>query len=524
MPVDLPPLVGILRGNITDFAAKMGEAKAISSETTSSSSSMFNKLAGVGKAALMVGCAAMLGVAGAAIELEHHAEESGQAAYEMSEKFGLGADMASKWIAVGQQVGVSSETIGKGFQFLDKNVGALAMSQQAGIKWTKAQTEPWKALGISINDASGHVKSSNTLMLEAAGVFAKMQDGPEKAALAIKLFGRSGTDLIPVLNMGQQGIQSFMDAATASGEALSGPQVQAAHQAFLAHKQFDAAITGVTNRLSVGLLPAATAIFGYLTKTGIPSVEHLVGWFQKNTEVTKMVAAAIGGVLLVAVGAYTVSMIGAAAATIAATWPLLAIIAAVALLAAGVVYAYTHWGWFRNVVNAVGKDLGVFMGWLGKVVPPIWKGFTKDVSDVWNGLKNFASWISSTLGPIFDKIGQGAKTAGQFLNWLNPFAKHSPSLVENVQAGTTMIAGHYQSMARSVQGSMTSLGGSAALTGSALAGAGAAGGPPALSSGASVSLARNYQLKHIEDLLMLLTQQNQQILNRRGSLAGAWGA
>gem|GEM_PF-3717429 len=509
----------------------MGEAKGIAAETSSSSSSAFNKLAGVGKFALLASGAAMVGVAGIALDLANRAADAGQAAYEMSEKFGLMPGQASAWLSAATAVGVSQDSMSTGFKFLSKNMETLHLQFQATGKMTAAAQQPFKDLGVALTDSHGKMRDLNSIMLEAADRFKAMPDGAEKSGLAMKLFGRSGADLIPVLNEGKAGLQGLMQAAQDSGAAMSGQQVEAAHQAFLAHKQFDQAIAGVTNRLSVGLLPAMTAGFGFITNKAIPAVSSISSWLGHHKDVVAEVAAAIGGPLVFAMGAYAVSLISAGiaaiplvVATIALYAPVIAIVAAIALLSAGVVYAYTHWGWFRNVVNAVGKDLGVFMGWLGKVVPPIWKGFTKDVSDVWNGLKNFASWISSTLGPIFDKIGQGAKTAGQFLNWLNPFAKHSPSLVENVQAGTTMIAGHYQSMARSVQGSMTSLGGSAALTGSALAGAGAAGGPPGLSSGASVSLARNYQLKHIEDLLMLLTQQNQQILNRRGSLAGAWGA
>jgi len=174
------------------------------------------------------------------------------------------------------------------------------------------------------------------------------------------------------------------------------------------------------------------------------------------------VAAAIGGPLVFAMGAYTVSAISAGVASIpllvtfiALNAPIIAIVAAIALLSAGVVYAYNHWGWFRNAVNAAGTDLKAFAGWLGKEVPPIWRGFTKDISDAWTGLKNFGSWISNTFGPMLKGMSDAVQKAGGALNALNPFAKHSPSLVENVQAGTAIIAGHYQTMARSVQGSMS---------------------------------------------------------------------
>src|SRR5579859_3064902 len=496
---DLPPLVGILRGNITDFSAKMGEARAIAGETSRSSSGMFNQLAGVGKAALMVTGAAMVGVAGVAIELEHHAEETGQAAYDMSEKFGLMPHQASAWVVAGQAVGVSQESMTTGFKFLSRNMESARMEMQATGKIPPLIAQPFKDLGVQLTDSGGHFRNLNDIMLDASSRFAAMPDGAEKAGLAMKLFGRSGSDLLPVLDEGKQGLEGLMAAGKASGAVMSDQQVNAAHQAFLAHKQFDQAIAGVTNRLSVGLLPAMTAGFGFITGTAIPAVSSIVGWLGKNKDVVAMVGAAIGGPLVFAMGAYAASLISAGIAgipvlvtLIALNLPIIAIIAAIALLSAGVVYAYIHWGWFRNAVNAAGADLKVFAGWLSTTVPPIWHGFTNDVAGAWNGLKAFGSWVSNTFGPILNGMGGALKTAGGFLNAINPWAKHSPSLVENVETGVAAITGHYANLARSVQGSMNAANVAGGLSGQ---GAGRTG---SLGSGGSDVLQR---LDRIIDLL-----------------------
>jgi hypothetical protein len=92
-----------------------------------------------------------------------------------------------------------------------------------------------------------------------------------------------------------------------------------------------------------------------------------------NLQVTIPLAAAIGGVLLVAIGAYTVSMATAAIATIAATWPLLLVVAAVALVGAGIAILVMHW---NQVVNAIGP-LKAGLTALGNA----WKVFTGDLRD-----------------------------------------------------------------------------------------------------------------------------------------------
>jgi TP901 family phage tail tape measure protein len=89
----------------------------------------------------------------------------------------------------------------------------------------------------------------------------------------------------------------------------------------------------------------------------IPPVSDAIRFFTQHTAVTKAAAVVIGGILLGAITALTVQMGAMAVETIAATWPFLLIGAAIAALVAGVIYAYQHWSWFRDVVNAVGTAL-----------------------------------------------------------------------------------------------------------------------------------------------------------------------
>jgi hypothetical protein len=64
-----------------------------------------------------------------------------------------------------------------------------------------------------------------------ADKFKNMDDGPKKVALAMQLFGRSGKELIPILNLGSKGIEQLNqkldeygvrnDDAVAKGAALA---------------------------------------------------------------------------------------------------------------------------------------------------------------------------------------------------------------------------------------------------------------------------------------------------------------
>jgi len=448
--------VNLMRGNLAsrfsqEMAGLKGVAAAEGGGLGNALAGGLNQMASIGKVALLGIGAGIAGVIGLGAVLALRLEDQGQAAYEMSEKFGLFPGQASAWLAAAGAVGVGNETMSNGFKFMARDLESVNLAMQAGQKPPKALTEAFEQLGVNIFDSHGKLRDMNSILFDVSKAFAAMPDGPEKAGLAVKLFSRSGTDLLPLLNQGVDGINAFMDAGRKSGAVMSDSQVKAAHEAFLAHKKFDQVVTGLTNRLAIGLLPAMTRVFGYITDTAVPGVQHMVAWLGKHKDVVATVAAAIAGPLVIAIGLYTVSMIAAGIATIVATWPILAIIAAIALLSAGVVYAYGHWGWFRDAVNAAGKDLGQFVRWLAKEVPPIWAGFTKDVGDAWAGLQALGNWIADTFGPILKTLGDGLQKAGQFLNAINPFAKHSPALVDQVRDGTKLIAAHYGAMADQIE-------------------------------------------------------------------------
>ena len=48
--------------------------------------------------------------------------------------------------------------------------------------------------------------------------------------------------------------------------------------------------------------------------------------------------------------------------------------------------------------------------------------------------------------------GETAKKAGDFLNFINPFSRHSPSLVDQVRDGSRLMAAHFGRMADDIEG------------------------------------------------------------------------
>jgi lambda family phage tail tape measure protein len=140
---------------------------------------------------------------------------------EMSEKTGVSVEALSKLRYAGESVGTTTEQLGGGLRKLAKLMGdAASGSEEAG--------NIFKAMGVSFKDASGNLRDTDQVLSDMAGKFATWKDGPEKAAMAMKIFGKSGEDMIPILNLGSTGLENMGNEAERLGIKLSGDAAKAA--------------------------------------------------------------------------------------------------------------------------------------------------------------------------------------------------------------------------------------------------------------------------------------------------------
>jgi hypothetical protein len=115
------------------------------------------------------------------------------------------------------------------FGSLSKGVGKLSKAMvEAAAKPTSEAANAFKALGVSVTDSGGKLKSSQEVMGSVADKFEGLKDGAGKTAVAMALFGKAGADLIPLLNGGRDGLQEMNDEAKQFGAIVS---TQSAKQA-----------------------------------------------------------------------------------------------------------------------------------------------------------------------------------------------------------------------------------------------------------------------------------------------------
>lgn len=179
-------------------------------------------------------------------------------------------------------------------------------------------------------------------------------------------------------------------------------------KALMTQNKMSAAFKEVKETLATKLTPVVVAFGDYLLRT-MPKVSKFV---QEHAAAFKVLAGVVGGVMLVAMLAYAASAAAAAAATIAATWPILAIGAAIAALAAGVIYAYKHWKTFHDVVDAVGR-------FIKGTVWPLIQQFARGVADQFRTMvRVVASLMSGVRTYIVNPVRSAIGTVKGYLGGL----------------------------------------------------------------------------------------------------------
>lgn len=188
------------------FESDMGRAQRLLEKETKRMERDLESMRGKAK---MVGAAIGAGiVAGLAIvaTATKRAIDEMDELGETAQKVGLPTEELSALAYAASFGAVNTETLSSSLVKLTKN----ASDARQGVG--EAQ-KGFKALGIDVQNADGSMKSSGDLLTEIAGKFAKYRDGAEKTALAVNLFGKSGAELIPLLNLGAEGIENLKQEA-----------------------------------------------------------------------------------------------------------------------------------------------------------------------------------------------------------------------------------------------------------------------------------------------------------------------
>ena len=311
------------------------------------------------------------------------------------------AKVGSELNDLSQRTGVSVEALSE-LQFVFGQAGVEAADLETAIKkmqkavveaanGSKGANELIARLGLSVADLAAMTPEE---MLSAfADGLATVSNPSERAALAMELFGKSGTKLLPVLAQGAEGLARMREYARDLGLTVSTDAAQAADALDDAIGELTATVRILVFEVGAALAPIFLEVVNVLRGVASATIE----WVRNNRDA--VITALAVGAALVGIGAVLAGIGGGLivlGAVISGTATLLGFLSAAwAVVSATATAAWTAMtgpvGLAVAGVLAIGTALLYVTGILGQVADYFGQVFTAlaiDLATTWGGVRD----------------------------------------------------------------------------------------------------------------------------------------
>lgn len=258
---------------------------------------------------------------------------------DLSQKTGVSVENLSRFQQAAEMAGTDVEGVGRSLLKLGRNMVEAAETGKGPA------AEAMNYLGISATDAAGKLKSTDQVMLEIADRFQQMPDGARKSQLAIDLLGKSGANIVPMLNGGRQAIESL--TATMSSDFAN--KADEYNDSLAATK---AVFGQIGMEIANQLLPYLSSAVDWLFKVGAGFRDYIVA----NQQPIRQTIETIGGIAQ-AIGPWVLG-IGA----VVGAYKLLSEAVKAAAIAQGALTALSGPGGWAKLALAAGATAVVVWG------------------------------------------------------------------------------------------------------------------------------------------------------------------
>ena len=137
----------------------------------------------------------------------------------LSEKAGTSVEAMSALKYAAERVDIGTEQLAGGIR-------KMQVAINAGARGQKQMVEVFQQLGLSASTLSGMLPEEQIKVL--ADRISAIPNPAARAAAAVKIFGRAGSELLPLLMQGSAGISAWEDRAKELGLVMSGETAESA--------------------------------------------------------------------------------------------------------------------------------------------------------------------------------------------------------------------------------------------------------------------------------------------------------
>lgn len=377
------------------------------------------KVSSVGRSLATLATAAAAPLAGMTLSFA----AAGDNLDKMSKRTGVGVKALSELAFAAEQSGASLDSVEKGIRGMQRSL----LNAEMG---SKTATDALSALGLSVDELSGMSPEDQFTMI--ADAIGDVEDPSKRAALAMQLFGRAGSELLPMMSENAEGIASLRKEANELGRTMTAEDAQAAAELTDAMNRVKSVFIGVKNQIGAALAPAMTYLADLVSRTS----KAVVPLIRENAHLVKLFAAgaiAVGGLgaALMTVGGLLIGA-GMAVGVLATAFsvlfsPLGLAIGGVTALGFALV-KYSDIGsqaidalkarfgpLVEDVQNAVGAIIAALKAgdmekaWelVSGMIEMIWLDMTDEIRAAWVNMLGFILNTGSTIAESIGQVFQG---------------------------------------------------------------------------------------------------------------------
>lgn len=403
-----------------EFRKKMDEVAGRLEATKKRFESVGKSISGTGKNLSKWVTAPIVGVAAGLSALVLKTAAAGDEIQKMSLRTGFSAKALSEYKHVCELSGTSLGALENAVKRMQK--GLLDAEQGS-----KTATDSLGVLGLTVKDLQG--LSPEQQFDKIAAAIANIENPTIRAALAQEVFGRAGTELLPMLAAGGKGIKEMREEARRLGIVFDKEAADAAAKFIDDLGCLKKAVGGVFIAVGKDLLPVMTnQLIPVLRENLVPVVKRfsellakLIKWFvELNPRWQAIILAAVGlsaalGPVLVAIGSF-ISFVGTligllpllGAVFAALTSPIGLAVAAIATMIAIGVLLYKNWDTIKTKAIELWMHITDVWNVICSVTKTVWNAISSFLVNLWTRIRDTAQnmWsnIYGVIKSIIDRI------------------------------------------------------------------------------------------------------------------------
>ena len=177
-----------------------------------------------------------------------------------------GPQFADDILTLSSQTGVATDTLQElsyAAGLVDVDVSTVASSlkkltkQMSSAKdGSGSAADAFDTLGVSVTDVNGNLRDNEDVFKDVIDALGDVENETERDALAMEIFGKSATDLNPLIEAGSDALDAFADEAQEMGYVLDEDALEALGRVQDEFDRFQNQMTAVKNQIAAGVAPA----------------------------------------------------------------------------------------------------------------------------------------------------------------------------------------------------------------------------------------------------------------------------